>query len=131
MELTAFDRRLGTGQGRIEPAGATPASGEFAFVLGDDEAGHLFDLAPSDRAEVVQDVDLTGVDLVRAQLRLRVPAGLLEDLAWEASIVVGGVKRATAQARPGHDRKLTDLAANVSKLSGVHSVGVRLELVEV
>lgn len=131
MELTAFDRRLGLGQGRIVPAGAVPASGDFVFVLGDDAPGHRYALAPGDHAEVVQDVDLTGVDLVRARLRLRVPAGVPDGLAWEASIVVDGEKRAGATARPGRERVLTDLAANVSKLAGVHVAGVRLELVEV
>jgi hypothetical protein len=33
------------------------------------------------------------------------------------------------RARSGRERLVTDLAANVSKLSGVHTVGVRLELV--
>lgn len=131
MELTAFDRRLGLGQGRIAPAGARPASGDFVFVLGDDAPGHRYDLAPGDHAEVVQGVDLTGVDLVRAHLRLRIPAGVPDGLAWEASIVVDGVKRATVTARPGRERDITDLAANVSKLAGGHAAGVRLELVEV
>ena len=55
----------------------------------------------------------------------------MEACFTEASIVVDGTKRATATAKPGRSRTLTDLAANVSKLSGVHQVGVRLELVEV
>jgi hypothetical protein len=33
------------------------------------------------------------------------------------------------RARPVRERLVTDLAANVSKLSGTHTVGVRLELV--
>jgi hypothetical protein len=31
--------------------------------------------------------------------------------------------------KPGSERLVTDLAANVSKLSGMHIIGVRLELV--
>ena len=130
MELDAFRSRLGVGQGRVSPQGAVPGSGDFVFVLGEDEAGRLFDLAAGDRAEVVQDTDLTGVDLVRAHLRLRVPASLPAELAWEVSVVVDGTKRARATALPGRERELTDLAANVSKLAGVHQVGVRLELME-
>ena len=38
---------------------------------------------------------------------------------------------ARMRARPGRERFVTDLAANVSKLSGTHVVGVRLELVTV
>lgn len=128
MELTAFESRLGLRQGRVQQAEAP--SGEYVFVLGDDEAGRIFELAPGDRAEVVQETDLTGVDLLRAHLRLRVPASLPADLAWEVSIVVGGVKHARATCAPGREREITDLAANVSKIAGLHDVGVRLELVE-
>jgi len=131
MELDAFTSRLGLGQGRIAPVNAAPASGDHLFVLGEDEPGRFFDLAPGDHAEVVQDTDLTDVALVRANLRLRVPASLLTTHGWEASIVVDGVKVARATCRAGRERLLTDLAANVSKLTGLHEVGVRLELVEV
>lgn len=128
MTLTAFTSRLGRGQGRIRPRNATPASGDYLFVLGEDEPGRFFELAPGDYAEVTQAVDLTKVALVRAQLRLRVPASLPSGLTWEAALVVDGVKYARARGRPGRERIVTDLAANVSKLSGVHTVGVRLEL---
>lgn len=130
MELDAFTSRLGLGQGRIAPVNAAPASGDHLFVLGEDELGRFFDLAPGDHAEVVQDTDLTDVALVRANLRLRVPTSLPTTHGWEASIVVDGVKVARATCRAGRERLLTDLAANVSKLTGLHEVGVRLELVE-
>jgi hypothetical protein len=130
MELTAFECRLGLGQGRVQPQEATPPSGNYVFVLGEDEAGRIFELAPGDRADVVQETDLTDVDLVRAHLRLRVPAGLPANLAWEASILVDGTEHAKATCPPGREREITDLAANVSKLAGLHQVGVRLELVE-
>ena len=131
MELDAFTSRLGLGQGRIDPENAPPGSGDHVFVLGEDEPGRFFDLAAGDHAEVVQDTDLTDVSLVRAHLRLRVPANLPSTHGWEASIVVDGVKAARATCRAGRERLLTDLAANVSKLTGLHEVGVRLELVEV
>jgi len=131
MELDACTSRVGLGQGRIRPASLPAGSGEYAFVLGEDEPGRLFELAVGDHAEVVQDTDLTDVALVRAHLGLRVPASVPAGFAWEASIVVDNAKLATATAKPGRSRTLTDLAANVSKLSGVHQVGVRLELVGV
>lgn len=130
MELDAFRSRLGVGQGRIVPLNAAPASGDYVFVLGEDEPGRVFELGPGDRAEVVQETDLTGVDFIRAHLRLRVPASLPASLAWEASIVVDGTKHATATCLPGREREITDLAANVSKMAGLYQVGVRLELVE-
>ena len=127
MALTAFTSRLGRGQGRLATPKAT--GGDYAFVVGDDEAGRLFEVAPGDHAEVTQETDLTGVMLVRALLRLCVPASTPAGLAWEASIIVDGVKRATMRAKPGRERLVTDLAANVSKLAGLHTIGVRLELV--
>jgi hypothetical protein len=131
MDLDAFTSRLGLGQGRLAPVNAAPASGDYVFVLGEDEPGRIFELGSGDHAEVVQDTDVTDMDLVRAHLRLRVPASLPATLAWEVSIVVDGVKAARATCRAGRERVLTDLAANVSKLTGLHEVGVRLELVEV
>ncbi|ADO70405.1 hypothetical protein [Stigmatella aurantiaca] len=129
MALTAFTSRLGLGQGRIRPQRATAASGEYLFVLGDEEPGRRFELAPGDFAEVTQPVDVTSVDLVRTALRLRVPSPAPTGLAWEASFVVDGVKYARCLGRPGRERLVSDLVANVSKLTGVHTVGVRLELV--
>ena len=130
MELDAFTSSLGLGQGRIAPKNATPGSGDYVFVLGEDEPGRFFDLAAGDHAEVVQDTHLTDVAIVRAHLRLRLPASLPSTHGWEVSIVVDGVKAARATCRAGRERLLTDLAANVSKLTGLHEVGVRLELVE-
>lgn len=127
MALTAFTSRLGRGQGRLATSKAT--GGDYAFVLGDDEPGRPFELAPGDHAEVTQETDLTSVMLVRALLRLRVPASTPTGLAWEASIIVDGAKLAAMRATPGRERLATDLAANVSKLSGLHIIGVRLELV--
>ncbi len=124
MELDAFTCRLGDGQGRDATSDA-----EVRFVLGDTEPGRPFDLVAGDRVEVTQSTDLTGVTLVRALLRMRVPKGLPASLAWEASIVVDGVKRARMTCATGRSRSITDLAANVSKLTGTHDVGVRLELV--
>jgi hypothetical protein len=129
MELDAFTSRLGLGQGRIQPTGAPVPSGDHLFVLGEDEPGRFFELDPGDHAEVTQETDLTDVDLVRAALRLRVPKTLSAGLAWEVSLLVDGAKAATATCNPGCTRVLSDLAANVSKLSAIHTVGVRLELV--
>jgi len=129
MELDAFTSRLGLGQGRVMPQGIVAPSGEHVFVLGDDEAGRFFELAEGDGAEITQDTDLSPMDFVRAWLRLRVPRSLPAGFAWEASLLVDGAKVARAICRSGRERTLTDLAANVSKLTGVHQVGIRLELV--
>jgi hypothetical protein len=123
MELDAFTCRLGVGQGRI-----VAADGTVSFVLGDAEAGHRYDLAAGDHVEVTQTLDVTGVAVVRAALHSRVPQGLAPDLVWEASVIVDGVPHARATCEAGRSRDLLDLAANVSKLTGLHDIGVRLSL---
>lgn len=128
MTLTAFTSRLGVGQGRLLAVPGSESESDHVFVLGERERGRLFNLVPGDRAEVTQTVDLTGVVLVRAALSLDVPESVPMGLAWEASLVIDGVNFATARGRRGRQRALTDLAANVSKANGVHTVGVRLEL---
>jgi hypothetical protein len=120
MELTAFTSRLGEGQGRLGPG---------VFVLGDDEPGRTFELVHGDHVEVTQVVDLTGVTLVRTSMKVRTPKRIPPGFAWEVSIAVDGAKHASVTLRAGSERSLDDLAANVSKLTGQHTVGVRLELV--
>jgi len=128
MEFDAFTSRLGLGQGRIQPMNAPVPLGDNVCVMGEDEPGRFFDLEPGDHAEVSQQTD---VDLVRAALRLRVPKTLPTGLAWEVAILVDGTKVATVTCKPGCTRVVSDLAANVSKLSGLHTVAVRLELLAV
>lgn len=133
MARTAFNARLGESQGRLAAAavdGVPAPSGDYLFVLGDAEAGRFHELASGDHVEVHQEVDLTDADLVRAQLRLRVPASAPPGWRWVASIRVGGSPLAQATCAPGRERVLTDLAANVSKLIGLHEVAVRLALEE-
>ena len=57
------------------------------------------------------------------------PEAPIDDAEQHASIIVDGTKLAFMRAKPGRERLVTDLAANVSKLSGLHTIGVRLELV--
>lgn len=131
MAFTPFDAAMGSRQGRIRPAGFDPTSGEYAFVLGSDATRHLHDFEIGDHAETQQNVDLTGQNLVRAKIRMRnapeIPAGV----NWEASITIDGTRQTAMLLRPGRTRDRADMAANVSKLSGVHLVGLRLELVAV
>jgi hypothetical protein len=124
MELDAFTSRLEEGQGRV-----VLPSGEVRFVLGDLEAGRSCKLVAGDHVEVTQALDLTGLTLVRVVGEFRAPATMPPGLVWEASVVVDGEKRARLRCQAGRRRAVRDLAANVSKLSGLHQVGVRLELV--
>ena len=125
MELTAFNARLGFTQGRLQ------SGDEFEFVLGDNLPGYEYNLEPGDHAEIVQETDLTDVTLVNTEGCLEVREDLPANLAWEVSIVVDGTKYSRTTISLESTKHLTDLAANVSKISGMHLVGVRLELVAV
>ncbi len=124
MELDAFRSQLGEGQGRV-----ANAEGEHVFVLGDETGARAAELSPGDFAEVSQDVDVTGADVVRVWLRLRVPDDVPDDMGWVVSITVDGRVVARGTARAGTTRDLTDLLGNVSKIAGTHRLAVRLELV--
>ena len=126
--FTAFDIALGRTQGRLQPEGFPPVTGEHAFVLGSDEPGHRHLLNPGNHSEVAQDVDCTGIDFVRVRLRLRTPATMPTGMFWEASLLVDGVKQASMVLGAGGKRDRADMAANVSKLAGTHQVAFRLEL---
>jgi len=131
MAFTPFDAALGTRQGRLAPGGFEPTSGDFAFVLGSDQVGDIHDFEVGDHAEVQQDVDVTSENFIRASVRLRNAVSVPAGVNWEASITVSGVKKTTMLLSPGRTRDRADMAANVSKLSGVQTVGLRLELVGV
>ena len=131
MELNAFTSRLGIGQGRIKPINAAPASGDYVFILGDDQPGRFYQLTSGDYAEVVQDVDLTNQKIIRVNLLLRVPENLVSGYAWEAALIVDGSPVAKVTCESGRQRTIADLAANISKMTGVHQFGVRLSLVGV
>ena len=127
MDLTAFNSRLGISQGRI-PLEETD---EFVFVLGDDVPGYVYNLESGDHAQVVQEIDLTDIGIVQSELSVRIPDSTPDTVGFELSIVVDNVKMATTICLTGQGRRITDLSANVSKSTGVHTVGVRLEIIEV
>lgn len=127
MALTAFTSRLGATQGRILLGDGS--TGEYAFVLGDADEGRFAELSVGDFVQISQTTDLTGVSFVRVKLSLRVPKSTPPELAWSAVILIDGVHAASTSAASGQERAVTDLCANVSKLTGTHEVTVRLELV--
>lgn len=131
MALTAWNRELGTTQGRIAPAAFTPPEGTFAFVLGRDLPGLTQKLEIGDFVEVKQTADFGEAQLVRFRARMRPPESVPAGLAWKASLRIDGSERASALLVPGRTRDRVDLAANVSKLSGDHEIAFRLAVVAV
>ena len=78
MDLTAFNSRIGISQGRI-PLDNT----DFVFVLGDDVPGYFHNLEGGDHAQVVQDLDLTDVNIVQTELTVKVPDSTPETIGFE------------------------------------------------
>jgi hypothetical protein len=115
--MDAFTARLGVSEGRIERV-----PGDVVFALGDVVAGWTAGVAAGDFVEVAQTADLTGVAVVRVTGTLRAPAAG----RWRASLRVGGFDVAVLDAWAGRSRPISDLAANVSGLSGHAEIAVRL-----
>ena len=129
MALTAWNRELGTTQGRVAPHGFVPPEGSFAFVLGRDLAGLQQKLNVGNFVEVSQTASFGDAKLIRLRARMRPPEAVPAGVAWKASLRIDGVERVASLILPGRTRDRVDLAANVSKLSGNHQLAFRLELV--
>jgi len=131
MSFTAWDRGRGVRQLRVVQPNGFPQSGNAAFVLGSDDPGYYEQIVRGDFVQVYRSVDLTAVNFVRARFRLRgpsadPPAGLI----WIASITIDLVDETTITVPTARTRDLVDLVAHVSKLTGDHLVGFKLELSE-
>jgi len=131
VALTAWNRELGTTQGRSRPALFTPPEGSFAFVLGRDLPGFFQKFNVGDFAEVKQTADFGDAKLVRFRGRIRPPQSLPGGIGWKASIHIDGGERVSTLLVPGGVRDRVDLAANVSSLSGNHELAFRLSVVAV
>jgi hypothetical protein len=131
VALTAWNRELGTTQGRVAPQLYAPPEGAFAFVLGRDLPGLTQKLAVGDRVEVTQTASFGDTKLLRLRARMRPPSAIPVGVAWKASLRIDGVERVSATLWPGRTRDRIDLATNVSKLIGDHELAFRLELVAV
>jgi hypothetical protein len=129
MALTAWNRELGTTQGRIVPRGFVPAEGTFVWVLGCDLPGSIERLNIGDFVEVSQRADFGSAKLVRFRARMRPPAAAPAGAAWRVALRIDDVEQVAVMLVPGRVRDRVDLAANVSKLVGDHELAFRLELV--
>lgn len=129
---SAFDRLLGSQQGRIAPTGATPAAGAFMFVLGFDTPGRVEELNLTDFAKVSQQVTFeAATKVLRASVTVRPPsAPMPAGTVWRVSLTIDNVPAAFHDLKPGARTRRLSLEANVSKLAaGPHDVTLRLDLV--
>lgn len=89
-----------------------------------------YGLKVGDRQSVFQNIDMTGVNLVRVAFFMSLPTPAPSGLAWEVAILVDGVKKSRMKMTRNRSRTRYDMAANVSKIDGVRKVEFRLTLVE-
>lgn len=114
MSLTAFDRELGTAQGRIVPARVQPAEGAFVFVLGSEAPGRVMTLGSGDLVELAQTSSCPGVRYVRARIRLRKATSVPDESGWRFSWSLDDVP--FVERIVDRDQELVDVAANVSPI---------------
>ena len=127
--LTAWNTHREVAQWRCEPTGGALV-GDFSFVLGHDQAGWQRELNADDYIEVYQDVDLTGVTLIRAAVRVVGPLDVPTGYTWKLQLRVAGtvyIERAIPTGAAATE-SWTDLGAGVKQLSGSQNVAIRLVL---
>ena len=116
--LDAFNRELGTRQGRIEPSGVLAPSGTWVCCLGFDGV-RTEELAPGDFMQVEQEATLTaGTKLVRATCIVKPPASIPDGYKWVIQFLVDDVVLVEQRLRAGGLTRTRSFAANVSKLAG-------------
>lgn len=124
-EATPFDYAMGVNQGRKAPGEGTPPHGDYIFCLGIDGESPSFEFGDEDYGEVYQDIDVSAVVLVRGILRLK-KKPVEQDVRWWFAFTVDGVEvTRRTYVEPKRTRTRNDLAANVSKLEGIHRIGFR------
>ena len=130
-ELNVLNAQLGVNQGRLQPSEVAPPDGDWAFVLGSDQAGIYGEFDDGDHATVSQAVDLTDVDLLRAAIVFVTPSEVVSGWEWRCALLLDGVEYISVPGWPGQTREITDLAIPVADLSGDYDFGIQLKAVEV
>jgi hypothetical protein len=127
VALDAFNRELGTRQGRIKPAGVIAPSGDWVCVLGFD-GFRTEELAPGDFVQIEQEATFTaGTKLLRVTCIVAPPATIPTGYKWILQLLVDDVVYAEHRLVAGGRTRTRSLAANVSKLAGGnHFATVRL-----
>ncbi len=129
--MDSFSRELGTQQGRIRPAGWTPAEGEYVCCLGFDRAGTIARLSLGDRTGIVQTADFGDALVASVTARLRCPKlpFLMPPVRWHFKILVDGTARVDRVLRDDRTWDALGISFCVADLAaGDHSLEFRLEV---
>lgn len=114
-DVTAFNRELGTQQGRLRPSGFTPPDGNWCFVLGADRDGMTGRFVDGDKASLQQTGPLNTGDVMNVRLRLRysLNGAMLASWYWRLQVIVtsGGTDYVMAERsiQPAQQRDLVDV----------------------
>ncbi len=124
---TAFNRLLGTTQGRIAPVNAHPPLGTYVFCLGADDIGRTWKFLSGDKVTVSQAADMTGQKLVRFWGTVRPPVSMPGDAAWTLEWGVNAQVHGSLLLEPGRTRVIDEEAAiNVTSLGDPNTLFFRL-----
>jgi hypothetical protein len=112
-ERNPFIHAFALNQGRLLPSSWIPTDGEYTYVLGS-ELATRFDLLFDDYVEAKQDLDLTGINVVRLDSRIVQP-----EMPVSRNVAIDGVGAHTATLKRGEVLQSLDLRTN-SYASAVH-----------
>ncbi len=116
----------------VGPQGLIAApEGEHVFCLGYELAGLFHRFAVGDFSQIEQAEDFGATNIVRVIALIRSTDTMPSNLAWRFSLLLDDVIYTSRVLEAGRDRALVDVAANVSKLAGNHTLAFRLDLISV
>lgn len=113
--------------GRIQPTGWTPPDGDWCFLIGSESADVEDDVEIGDIFGVEQEVFLGDVRTLSFAMKLRNTPDPAID--FKASLNIGGSEVWSEQIAHGETREYVRRTVNVSHLTGVQVVSLRLEAV--
>ena len=130
MGLSPFKRgRADVSLRVVEPDGFAQTE-TAAMVLGSNESGWFENLDEDDGISVHRsDLDVTGVDLLRARFRIRGSVAEPAPYAWQLHLLIDDVLYVTVPIVAGRTEDRIDVGVNVSKISGAHKFEMRLRMV--
>jgi hypothetical protein len=119
---------MGVVSGRIQPQNYTPVDGSYALCLGADLTNVSADLDSGDYVEFTQDVDVTSYTMVTFSVKFAQPDNSGAGLTFKLTAYVGA-KSVVIQPTDGTTQEFVTRTINVCTLSGVQTIGLKLEAV--
>ena len=119
---------MGVVSGRIQPTGYIVPDGSYVLCLGSDVEGLLADLDPGDSAWFYQYVDVTSLTLITFRVKFVQPDNSAGGITFSLSVYMGS-KSVVIQPPDGSTQEFITRAINVTTLTGLQTLYIRLEAV--